>query len=535
MVRDEPDLEEWVAYQFVVGFDHVRIYDNESVVPVWDRLAKWIEAGKVSVEWVEGRRRQTEVFGWYLDERFSRWVAFIDADEFVLPHATDSLKELLCAYEAYGGLAVSWAVFGPDGHVRRPNGLMIESYTRRGSASFDLEDRLSDRRPTCQQYKTIVQPRKVKRCLTPHFFQYRNDAFAVNEMGSFVPPDFLTPPSTETVQLNHYMTKSAEDWELKKLRRGGQSGKPRSREEWLDLQAGCIEPDLRIQRFAPAVRDLMERYGERTMNGTVTIARPQKTLRVGPWVGEFGWELCWWNPMLRKLAEGCERVIVAAPKSSRHLYEFADEFIGIKAEEATHCYKGRLIGEVDISGPALSPDALWKAFGAHEFRCIRSGIPVTTPKQWRCLGEPEAVPVADVLCAFRPPKFVSGQYVPGKEYPRGKCEEVVGRLLANGLTVACYGGKDNYWIEGTIDLRGLPIEVQCAALGVAKAAVGPSSGPIHLASLCRCPHVTWSAISQTVGIRYRGAWNPFGAQLKFLGPEPSPAEVVRAVTRLIWP
>jgi hypothetical protein len=124
--------------------------------------------------------------------------------------------------------------------------------------------------------------------------------------------------------------------------------------------------------------------------------------------------------------------------------------------------------------------------------------------------------------------------VHGKHYPADRCAEVVARLREAGLTVACYGGPDNYWFDDTIDLRGAPLEIQCAALGGARCALGPSSGTLHLASLCNCPHLTWSAIDRSVAIRYQEPWNPLGTRVRFLTtPEPDPEEVYSGVLELM--
>lgn len=52
----------------------------------------------------------------------ARWLAFIDADEFFVPHdeSWTTLPELLKKYETYGGLAVNWRLFGSSGHITRP-------------------------------------------------------------------------------------------------------------------------------------------------------------------------------------------------------------------------------------------------------------------------------------------------------------------------------------------------------------------------------------------------------------------------------
>jgi len=257
----------------------------------------------------------------------------------------------------------------------------------------------------------------------------------------------------------------------------------------------------------------------------------------GPWVGEFGWELCWWNPLLRSLAESVEHVIVAAPESSRYLYEFASEFVPLETE-GWRFAEGRLFSKLPrvCNGcKTLSPEALWQEFGLQECRALKSGKPTLTPKKWRLLAPGKPGPfVADVLCAFRPPKIVADQLVEGKDYDQEKSAELVDLLLRAGLSVACYGGKDNYCFDGAIDLRGKPLEAQCSALSAAKCAVGPSSAPLHLASLCNCPHITWSRISGDIAIRYESHWNPFSTPSSFLDmPDPSPSEIAEQVMRLV--
>ena len=56
-----------------------------------------------------------------------------------------------------------------------------------------------------------------------------------------------------------------------------------------------------------------------------------RTLYAGPWVGEFGWELCGWQGTVRALARRHDRVVIGCRPSSRPMYqgmpcvvEFAD-------------------------------------------------------------------------------------------------------------------------------------------------------------------------------------------------------------------
>jgi len=46
-----------------------------------------------------------------------------------------------------------------------------------------------------------------------------------------------------------------------------------------------------------------------------------KTLYAGPWVGEFGWELMWWNPYIRYMVAtgNYDQVIISGPTGSEYL------------------------------------------------------------------------------------------------------------------------------------------------------------------------------------------------------------------------
>jgi hypothetical protein len=48
-----------------------------------------------------------------------------------------------------------------------------------------------------------------------------------------------------------------------------------------------------------------------------------------------------------------------------------------------------------------------------------------------------------------------------------------------------------------------------------KCIFGPSSGPIHLSSLCGCPHVVWGDQSKSLNRHYTN-WNPLGTKVLFL-------------------
>ena len=250
-----------------------------------------------------------------------------------------------------------------------------------------------------------------------------------------------------------------------------------------------------------------------------------KTLYAGPWVGEFGWELCWWNPVVRHYAEEYDRVIVASHESSRYLYEFADEFIPLRTDGGFNMWQGTLRGE----SPEVKSDR-------HLFPKVLYADWNNKPRKWQSLAQSSLGKAANILCAFRPPKkWGNGTIRAGKDYPKKKCRQIIDMLTDRGFTVGCYGTKMNYWFEGTDDLRGVPLKELCGHLAGAKCVIGPSSGTIHLASLCGCPHVTWFSLRHaTLRRRYEKDWNPFSTPVAFLpGQPPSPEIVATAAESLV--
>src|SRR5471030_1647252 len=123
IIKDEEYLTEWVDYHLTVGVSQFYIYDNQSTIPVSETLKHYIESGLVVVELIEGKIKQMIAYGLCLKKygRFCKWIAFIDADEFIVPKTfTGSLPEFLVPYERYGGLGINWLVFGSNGHIEKP-------------------------------------------------------------------------------------------------------------------------------------------------------------------------------------------------------------------------------------------------------------------------------------------------------------------------------------------------------------------------------------------------------------------------------
>ena len=107
-------------------------------------------------------------------------------------------------------------------------------------------------------------------------------------------------------------------------------------------------------------------------------------------------------------------------------------------------------------------------------------------------------------------------------------------LLSNNLgRVGMIGLKNQTFnIEGIDDLRSLPLKETCDYLRSSSLIIGPSSGPMHLATLCGCPQVVWSDRPNTL-LRYEKTWNPFNVKaITSLEQNPTSKQVMTMIEQV---
>ena len=233
--RDEARyLPEWIEFHRLVGVERFFLYDHFSVDNHREILAPYVEQGIATVcEW-HIDRGQVLAYNDCLERHRhdSRWVAFLDLDEFLFSPTGRPVSEVLVDYESAPGVVVNWAMFGTSGHVTEPDGLVIENYLmRRGDI---LEN--------CM-FKSIVDPKQALSANGAHRFTYAHGA-AVDEnlrpIGD--EPKGATPSlSYSRLRINHYFQKSEEGFRRKRAGPRADKGAPR--------------PALTEEQFSRSFRD----------------------------------------------------------------------------------------------------------------------------------------------------------------------------------------------------------------------------------------------------------------------------------------
>jgi hypothetical protein len=225
IVKNEHDyLLEWIAYHRVVGVNRFLIYNNCEKdddgttkllkklhrvglieLVAWPDRPNWVLASGVHV------RPQAPA---YYDgtERLrgeAEWVAFIDADEFIVPMKEKDLPSTLKRYESFGGVGPNWRMFGSSGQQQKQNVPVMKRFT------------MASRRENAHNHhvKSISRPELIREVGTHRPFLEKGKF--VDEHGREITDKRGIHHSVtyDFIRINHYFTKSREEW-LQKIARG---------------------------------------------------------------------------------------------------------------------------------------------------------------------------------------------------------------------------------------------------------------------------------------------------------------------------
>ena len=216
-----------------MGVERFFLYDNRSSDEHRQALAPYIEEGTVVLhDWPE-HPGQLSAYDHCLEHYGPqcRWIAFLDLDEFLFSPTGRPLPEVLAEYEQWPGVAVNRANFTTSGHHTPPPGNVIENYLRRIDGGAN------------RYVKSIVDPDEAVHSLTPHHFQYRFRS-AVDETGFPVRGVRTKSVSFAKLRVNHYYTRSLEEFRSKRAREAADTGALRP---WREMAVRIGEQGLGIE------------------------------------------------------------------------------------------------------------------------------------------------------------------------------------------------------------------------------------------------------------------------------------------------
>ena len=215
MKNEERYVKEWLDYHLLAGADHFYIYDNESTPEFKKILQPYIDANIVTYIFYPGKCRQMEAYNDAVQRfRFeSRYLAFIDGDEFIFPKSkstiTEVVNDILIKNTNAGGLAVNWRMFGSNNQDTADFSRgVLERFTKRSNKLFTAS-------------KTVADARKIRRSTNPHCAECFSGLQVINEKGFIVSESACCTLSenkyltADEIVINHYREKSFEEYKIK--------------------------------------------------------------------------------------------------------------------------------------------------------------------------------------------------------------------------------------------------------------------------------------------------------------------------------
>ncbi len=222
--NEAPYILEWVAFHRVVGVERFFVADNNSDDESTPLLAGLQAIGAIDhipFPHVPDSPPQmpayVEILRRHGDD--ADWIAFIDADEFLVPSdpaatVADALGRL---GDDVGVVGVNWASYGSSFRTDATPGLVTERFTWRATQKFGAN----------HHYKSIVRVRGVEGVgKNPHAFPLKAGFVEAHPSGAPLAPLPKRPKGLSAavewapLRLNHYLVKSRDEFLFKKSARG---------------------------------------------------------------------------------------------------------------------------------------------------------------------------------------------------------------------------------------------------------------------------------------------------------------------------
>ena len=243
--RDEANyLKEWIEFHCLVGVEKFYLYNHRSEDDYLNVLRPYIDSGIVTLtEWDRDSPCQVQAYQHYIDAHVgeSDWAAFLDIDEFLFSPQFDSVPEFLSTFPPeWQAVAVSWMCFGSSGKQEWEDAPVIERFTWRKFCSI----------PSNHYAKPIVRMDKHFTIDDPHYA----NVLTITPSGRPTSGPHLIPHEYDLLRINHYGTKSRQEWE--KRQRFGKpcGGGPSPEACYQEVQGSDVE-DLEAMRFLLALKE----------------------------------------------------------------------------------------------------------------------------------------------------------------------------------------------------------------------------------------------------------------------------------------
>ena len=191
--NEDSYIEEWVAYNNKIGFDHIFIYENN-----WRCNLDLPNVTKIPFD---GEVMQVLAYNNFIKNYKDEYdyAAFFDCDEFLYLKKHNNIQEFLTEYDNEYGVGINWLMVGSDGKLDKPkeNGVIKHYFGRDSKINIHI--------------KSIINLKHDVYMVSPH--NSNRGFFDTN--GKYLNSPFNHHGNLDVAILYHYYLKSYEEWKMK--------------------------------------------------------------------------------------------------------------------------------------------------------------------------------------------------------------------------------------------------------------------------------------------------------------------------------
>ena len=215
--NEAPFLHEWIEFNRIIGINHFYLYNNNSEDNFMPVLKPYLEMGLITLNEWPYDQKQMECYKDCI-ERFAfetKWIGFIDIDEFIVPKSTQGIYDFLRPFEKNrGAVKIYWKLYGSSALMdRNIEGLVSEDFVVCWPKYCDIGK--------CFYNTAWGFDKNSKHCSHLHHSFWANwkgkDIPPVNVFDNICIEDVnIAEENDFPIQINHYFTKSYEEYAIKK-------------------------------------------------------------------------------------------------------------------------------------------------------------------------------------------------------------------------------------------------------------------------------------------------------------------------------
>ena len=240
-------LEEWIKWNLSIGFTNIYLYEdinskshknitdkfeNVYLYSINDIHENLIE--DTSVTKFKGCYRQMVLYNWFKNNNpFNLdWCAFIDVDEYIRFDVDYNLEKLCNEFNDKGGFYLKWKMYGANQHIKRPTGSITNAYTKLST------------KPPCQGeivFKSVINMHLINgNWISMHEIPnlYNTLGFQSSRVRTY-----------KKAWIDHYITKSWEDWCMRFIERGENKWGCRVLDEFFEHNEDMLSQKKELYEF----------------------------------------------------------------------------------------------------------------------------------------------------------------------------------------------------------------------------------------------------------------------------------------------